>query len=163
MRRLLPTFILLILLFSAWMISSVRAETPQLNFEEHIGKVVYVDFWASWCIPCLQSFPWMQTMHDKYRKEGLVIIAVNLDHNRAKADAFLKKFKPTFTQIFDSEGKLAQEYKVVSMPYSFLVDRSGTPRFEHAGFFKSQINSYEKEIVDLLNEPAPEQKSDSEM
>lgn len=153
MQRFISILILM-LSFLIWSAAPAWAETSQLDFEPHKGKVVYVDFWASWCIPCLQSFPWMQAMHEKYSKQGLVIIAINLDHNRAKADTFLKKLKPTFTQMFDPEGKLADEYRVVSMPYSFLVDRSGTPRFEHAGFFKAQINSYEKEIVDLLNEPA---------
>lgn len=145
-----------ILLFSflIWPAAPTWAETSQLDFEPHIGKVVYVDFWASWCIPCLKSFPWMQAMHEKYSKRGLVIIAINLDHDRAKADAFLNKFNPTFTQMFDPDGKLAEEYRVQSMPYSFLVDRSGTPRFEHAGFFKAKVSSYENEIVDLLNEPA---------
>ncbi len=145
---------ILLLSFLAWSATPAWAETSQLDFAPHKGKVVYIDFWASWCIPCLQSFPWMQAMHEKYSKQGLVIIAINLDHDRAKADAFLKKFKPTFTQMFDPKGKLAEEYKVLSMPYSFLVDRSGTPRLEHIGFFKSKISSYEKEIVDLLNEPA---------
>jgi len=146
---------ILMLTFLVWFASPAWAETSQLDFAPHKGKVVYVDFWASWCIPCLQSFPWMQAMHEKYSKQGLVIIAINLDHNRAKADAFLKKLNPTFTQMFDPKGKLADEYRVSTMPYSFLVDRSGTPRFEHAGFFKAKISSYEKEIVDLLNEPAP--------
>jgi len=133
----------------------VRAEPSQLDLAPHKGKVVYVDFWASWCGPCRESFPWMQAMHEKYKDKGLVIITINLDHERAKADAFLKKFNPTFTQMYDPEGKLADEFKVQTMPYSFVVDRTGAPRAQHFGFFKAKIGAYEKEILALLNEPAP--------
>lgn len=152
MPRFVSTVLCSILVLASF---GVSAEQSKLDLSPHLGKVVYVDFWASWCKPCRESFPWMQAMHDKYKNKGLVVITINLDHKRSEADAFLKKFKPTFIQMFDPEGKLAEEYKVQSMPYSFLVDRAGEPREQHFGFFKAKTDAYEKEIQDLLNEPAP--------
>ena len=152
----MPRFLIILLSFIFALASfSARAEPSQLDLAPYKGKVVYVDFWASWCGPCRESFPWMQAMHEKYKDKGLVIITINLDHERAKADAFLKKFKPTFTQMYDPEGKLAEEFKVQTMPYSFVVDRTGAPRAQHFGFFKAKVRDYEKELQDLLNEPAP--------
>jgi cytochrome c biogenesis protein CcmG/thiol:disulfide interchange protein DsbE len=66
-----------------------------------------VDFWASWCGPCKQSFPWMQTMKDTYDRQGLTVIAINLDLDRADADKFLGQFHPTFEVRFDLKGTLA--------------------------------------------------------
>lgn len=119
------------------------------------GKVVLVDFWASWCGPCLQSFPWMNGLHAKHADEGLVILAVNLDQERAQADAFLKKLPPQFRVEYDAEGTLAKSFGVQAMPTSFLIGRDGTVRARHAGFRDKQRAGREQEIEQLLKESAP--------
>ncbi|HLN48213.1 MAG TPA: TlpA disulfide reductase family protein, partial [Steroidobacteraceae bacterium] len=86
------------------------------------GQVVYLDFWASWCGPCRQSFPWMQTMTKAYEGQGLAIVAVNLDRDRVDADKFLDQFKPTFDVRFDPKGESAGFYKIKGMPASVLID-----------------------------------------
>src|ERR1700692_2102818 len=98
------------------------------------GRVVYIDFWASWCGPCRQSFPWMETMKSTYEGEGLRIVSVNLDRDRAAADKFLNRFLPTFDVCFYPKGELAEFYKVQGMPSSVLIARHGVTRFTHVGF-----------------------------
>src|SRR6202453_5010500 len=92
----------------------VQADAP-LDLHGFRGRVVYLDFWASWCGPCRQSFPWMQTMKSTYEVQGLTVIAVNLDTNRAEADKFLNRFHPTFEVRFDPRGDLGELYKVQGM------------------------------------------------
>jgi cytochrome c biogenesis protein CcmG/thiol:disulfide interchange protein DsbE len=116
------------------------------------GRVVYIDFWASWCGPCKQSFPWMETMQSTYEGQGLRIVAVNLDRDRADADEFLNRFHPTFEVRFDPKGELAEFYKVQGMPSSVLIDRHGVARFTHVGFRPIDGAMYEAQVRELLSE-----------
>jgi cytochrome c biogenesis protein CcmG, thiol:disulfide interchange protein DsbE len=110
------------------------------------GKIVYVDFWASWCIPCRESFPWMNEMHRKYAARDLVVLAVNLDAKRTDADAFLARYPAQFRVVYDAESGTAKEFGVKAMPTSFLVGRDGTLLYEHRGFKESQTAPVEAEI-----------------
>lgn len=143
-RRLLLS-LLLALPFAA-------THAADLDLAAHKGKVVYVDFWASWCGPCRQSFPWMKAMHEKYGKDGLVILAINVDQEKPLADAFVAEFNPAFPVIFDRKGELASQFKVQTMPSSYLLDRQGKPRFRHLGFHEAKRDQYEKEFQQLLAE-----------
>jgi cytochrome c biogenesis protein CcmG/thiol:disulfide interchange protein DsbE len=116
------------------------------------GRVVYLDFWASWCGPCRQSFPWMETMKSTYEAQGLEIVAVNLDRDRADADKFLNQLHPTFDVRFDPKGELAEFYKLRGMPSSVLIDRHGTARFTHVGFRPIDGTIYEAQVRELLAE-----------
>jgi cytochrome c biogenesis protein CcmG/thiol:disulfide interchange protein DsbE len=114
------------------------------------GKVVWVDFWASWCVPCRRSFPWMNTMHRKYGEQGLQIIAVNLDKDRAAADGFLAAVPAEFSLRFDPAGNLAREFEVQSMPSSYLLEADGKVLASHFGFRTADAAEYEKTIQDAL-------------
>ena len=85
-------------------IAPTKAAASPLDLAALRGRVVYLDFWASWCAPCKQSFPWMQTMKATYEGQGLTVVAVDLDTDRADADRFLAQFKPTFDVHFDPQG-----------------------------------------------------------
>jgi len=125
-----------------------------LNLSSYDGKVVIVDFWASWCVPCRRSFPWMNAMQDKYREAGLVIIAVNLDRNAEDAARFLAKYPANFEIVYDPEGALAKEYSVEVMPSSVIIGRNGDRYERHAGFKVKRQDEYEATIraaLDLEN------------
>jgi cytochrome c biogenesis protein CcmG, thiol:disulfide interchange protein DsbE len=131
--------------------ATARAAAP-LDLTALRGRVVYLDFWASWCGPCRQSFPWMQTMKAAYEGQGLTVIAVNLDTDRADADRFLDQFKPTFDVRFDPQGEYAEFFKIGGMPSSVLIDRHGVKRFTHIGFRPADGPLYEAQLRELLAE-----------
>lgn len=128
------------------------AHAGSLDLSAYKGKVVYVDFWASWCGPCKQSFPWMNQLQQRLSSQGLVVIGVNVDQEKKLADQFIQELKPSFKIMFDSEGTLATEYQVAGMPSAFIVDRSGKIRFKHIGFEHKKAALYEQQVVSLLNE-----------
>lgn len=130
-----------------------------IDFRSLLGRVVYLDFWASWCSPCVTSFPWMQRMHETYSDEGLVIIAVNLDQQPELARQFLQQFRVEFRVAFMNDGELAEYFGVETMPTSFLIDHEGNVRFKHAGFHEHKQPEYEAHIRSLLQKNSPESES----
>jgi thiol-disulfide isomerase/thioredoxin len=125
---------------------------PALDLSAYKGKVVYLDFWASWCHPCEQSFPYMETLKSRYGRDGLVILAVNVDHSRDRADAFLKRVGSDLNIIYDADGKLAQRFKVSDMPTSLLIGRNGRVRYIHKGFHPEQADAYNDQLAGLIDE-----------
>ncbi len=130
------------------------ATQPALDLEALKGKVVLVDFWASWCGPCKESFPWMQQIQNRYAEQGVVVVAVNVDRDRKLADRFLEELRPRFSIAWDPQGKLAETFRVEGMPASFYLDRSGHVRYAHVGFHPEQRADYEQELARLAAEPA---------
>jgi thiol-disulfide isomerase/thioredoxin len=114
------------------------------------GKVVYLDFWASWCDPCRESFPWMAEMKEKYGDQGFEVVAVNLDKERALADKFLNKMKINFVVAFDASAESAEKYGLRGMPGSYLIDRDGNIQASHLGFNDKDKAELEAVIKVLL-------------
>ena len=115
------------------------------------GQVVLVDFFASWCGPCKDSFPVLQQLQQKYGAKGLVIVAVNVDKKRADMDGFVKKFQTDFAIVRDGANKLVAEVKVPTMPSSFVVGRDGKVVSVHRGFKGEETRKkYVEEIEALL-------------
>jgi thiol-disulfide isomerase/thioredoxin len=130
---------------------SARSDSP-IDLTAYQGKVVYLDFWASWCAPCRKSFPWMDTLQSAYRNQGLVVIGVNVDQERPLAERFLGQMSPHFQIVFDPAGTLAERFKVTGMPTSFIIDRHGAVRFTHQGFRDERTAQLDSEIGGLLAE-----------
>ncbi|MBS0470378.1 MAG: TlpA family protein disulfide reductase [Proteobacteria bacterium] len=125
-----------------------------LDLSAYKGKVVYLDFWASWCTPCRESFPWMSDIQRNYGSDGLVVIAVNVDRDRESADEFLQSFSPAFKVVYDPSGTIAKQYELKDMPTSVLIGRDGRVRFVHNGFYPDREDSYVGHIWTLLREGA---------
>lgn len=125
---------------------------PKLDLAAYRGRVLYLDFWASWCAPCQLSFPYMARMQAFYGGRGLAVLAVNVDQSRAKADAFLRRVDSDLPVVFDPAGALASRFAVKAMPTSILIGRDGRTRFVHQGFVTGQTPTYEAQITELLNE-----------
>jgi thiol-disulfide isomerase/thioredoxin len=126
------------------------SEHGQMDLATLKGRVVYLDFWASWCGPCRKSFPWMSDMQARYGSQGLTIVAVNLDQDHALAAKFLAAYPPGFTVAFDPKGATAERYDVKGMPSSYLIDRAGRIQARHIGFREQDAAALEQEIRALL-------------
>jgi len=141
------TWLILLLVSVA---SSNTTAATEFDLREFHGKVVVLDFWASWCVPCRRSFPWMNSMQEKYGDEGLVIIGVNLDAVDADAQAFLRETPADFRIIRDPDGALAREYDVIAMPTSYIFDRNGDLVTRHLGFKVRRQEEYEALLAETL-------------
>jgi thiol-disulfide isomerase/thioredoxin len=114
------------------------------------GKIVIVDFWASWCLPCAKSFPVLDELQKKYG-DRVVILAVNVDEKKANMDKFLQKHAVSFTVVRDAEQKLVAVVEPATMPTSFILDATGKVRFLHNGFHGEDTRKeYLSEIESLL-------------
>ncbi|MFV2055495.1 MAG: TlpA family protein disulfide reductase [Thiohalomonadales bacterium] len=157
------THILRVLIIFSIFSTSVYAGTAAPNFNlagdagkvslsEYKGQVIYLDFWASWCVPCRKSFPWMSKMQSKYGDLGFQVIAINLDKEKGLAHEFLKAVPSNFTIAYDPEGSTASLYKVKGMPSSYLVGRDGSIHYEHLGFRDGKIAEMEQQIKTLIKQ-----------
>jgi peroxiredoxin len=128
----------------------VASRDGHIQLQQYQGRVLLLDFWASWCGPCRQSFPWMQEMHTTYSAQGLAILAINLDTDRALADQFLEQHTATFDIGFDPEGKVAEQWQLPGMPTSFLIGPDGQILQRHVGFKAKKKADYEAQIQQAL-------------
>jgi cytochrome c biogenesis protein CcmG/thiol:disulfide interchange protein DsbE len=122
----------------------------ELDLASLKGKVVYLDFWASWCKPCQKSFPWMRELKSTYQDQGLEVVAVNLDKDRALASTFLQDLDVNFVVAFDESGSTASEYQLKGMPSSYLIGRDGKIYASHVGFRDQDKQKLETAIQKLL-------------
>jgi peroxiredoxin len=139
---------------------SVGSKAPEIDLadrdgkvvkvSELKGKVVLVDFWASWCAPCREELPVLEALHKKYAAQGLVVVGVNGDNDRANMDKFLRRTKLSFRVVHDSARGVAARYAPTKMPSSYLIDRAGLVRHVHAGFKANDAEVLEREIKALL-------------
>ena len=118
------------------------------------GRVVYVDFWASWCVPCRLSMPALDSLYRKHSAAGLTVIGVNKDTSTEEAQKFLKRVPVGFPLARDEQDAVAKAFDVKAMPSGYLIDRKGVVRKVHRGFTVETADVLEREIAELLKEPA---------
>src|ERR1700722_8558175 len=129
-----------------------RADGTTVQPSDYLGKVVLIDFWASWCVPCKTSFPALDALYRRERDRGLEVLAINLDEERKAADAFLASRPHVMPVLFDPKGESALAFMVRGMPSSVMIDRAGNIRFTHMGYSAKVLDSYQHEIDLLLSE-----------
>ena len=132
------------------LLASPSFANDELDLSAYEGKVVVLDFWASWCVPCRRSFPWWNTMQAKYADDGLVIVGVNLDNELDSAAEFLEEFPADFRIYYDKQKELAKSYGVQAMPSSYILGRDGELIKKHFGFKVKQQDEFEALLVEAL-------------
>ncbi|MFN7983887.1 MAG: TlpA disulfide reductase family protein [Vicinamibacterales bacterium] len=165
MRRAIALALFSGLLFTA-LFTSLAAATPKdlpsltlhtldgktVTTADLKGKVVLLDFWASWCIPCRKSFPEVDKLSREFEQKGLTVIAVSVDEQRKNAESFLSQYPHSMTIALDDKGTAAQAFDLQGMPSSLIVDRTGHIRYTHMGYTDKTIAQFRTEIAQLLAE-----------
>jgi thiol-disulfide isomerase/thioredoxin len=128
----------------------VVAKQTTLDLSQYEGKVLYVDFWASWCGPCHKSFPAMNSIREQYQDDDVAILAINLDSDKTAAIEFLQQHPANFDVIYDPEGTIAQQFQVEAMPSTYIFDRTGKAKYLHKGFRSGDEATLKKYINQLL-------------
>ncbi len=132
---------------------TVQGDPAPSSLNKYFGQVIYVDFWASWCGPCRQSFPFMNQLQSEFADHGLAVLAINLDEEAADAQNFLATHPASFKVVQGSNQACAASFHVEAMPSSYLIDRAGKVRYIHHGFRAGDVNVLRELTADLVAEP----------
>ncbi len=137
----------------ALIIPSVQAEVYDIKdfkLDQYQGKVLYLDFWASWCKPCQKSFPWMNQLQKKFPADKFQVVTINVDEQSKDMHDFLKKVPADFDIFHDPNGQLAAKFELEGMPTSYLINKEGKVTRKHIGFYEKKVSEYETEIKELF-------------
>jgi len=126
----------------------------KISLTDYRGKVLVVDFWASWCRPCKEGFPFLIELYGEYSDKGFSVLGVNLDEDVNNMKNFIKKLgkEVKFANITDPESKIGNQYNVEAIPTTLVIDKKGILRYMHVGFSESEKSKFKTEIETLLNE-----------
>ena len=123
---------------------------PNLRLQEQRGRVVLINFWATWCGPCQQEMPQLNKLYDKYRAAGFVLLGVNVDDDARHATDVAGKLGLKFPVLLDTDKTVSHLYSLATMPSTVLIDRSGQIRYIHQGYRAGVEADYDKQIRELL-------------
>lgn len=162
MRGLSVGLAIFVLLASSAQALSPGEEPPAIDLRDLAGKrvdlrglagsVVVIDFWASWCEPCKDAMPALESLHERYAREGVVVIGVNIDSSTKKMNRFLERNPVRFRIVHDRKLAVASKYEPPEMPSTYFIGRDGKLRHVHAGFRKGDAEKLESQIKALLAE-----------
>jgi thiol-disulfide isomerase/thioredoxin len=124
----------------------------QISLSQFKGKVVYLDFWASWCGPCRQSFPFIAQLQQQYQQDGFEVVSVNLDENPQLATEFINQFPVNYSHVKGFGTDISEKYSIEAMPTAYLIDAKGRVRVIHKGFKPSHKKFIEAVLEKLLAE-----------
>jgi thiol-disulfide isomerase/thioredoxin len=123
-----------------------------VRLSEHLGEVVIINFWATWCGPCRQEMPLLDELYGKYKQAGLVLLSVNIDENVEPAIEMAQTLKVSYPVLFDARKEVSRAYDVGAMPVTVLVDRAGVVRYVSEGYKPGYEKRYTDKLRELLNE-----------
>jgi peroxiredoxin len=123
---------------------------PNMRLQEQRGRVVMVNFWATWCGPCRQEMPQLNRLYEKYRAAGFVLLGVNVDEDVHKAEDVVAKLGVKFPVLLDTDKTVSKLYELSTMPSTVLIDRDGKVRYVHRGYLSGYEDNYDKQIRELL-------------
>lgn len=130
----------------------IDSSSPPISLSAMQGKTVYVDFWASWCAPCLRSMPLINGLYGKYKEQGFEVIAINVDDPVEDGREFLQDNPVDYLVALDTDNAVLTEYGVIGMPTSYLIDAQGRIRLVHMGFKEKDIDVIEQALQEVLSE-----------
>jgi thiol-disulfide isomerase/thioredoxin len=125
---------------------------PPMRLSEHLGEVVIINFWATWCGPCRQEMPLLDELYGKYQRAGLVLLSVNIDEAAEPAIEMAQTLKVSYPVLFDTRKEVSRAYDVSAMPVTVLVDRAGVVRYVSEGYKPGYEKRYTEKLRELLNE-----------
>jgi len=123
---------------------------PNMRLQEQRGRVVMINFWATWCGPCRQEMPHLNRLFQKYGSSGFVLLSVNVDDDTRNAADVAAKLGVTFPVLWDTDKKVSRLYDLATMPSTVLIDRDGKVRYVHRGYLNGFEDTYEKQVRELL-------------
>jgi thiol-disulfide isomerase/thioredoxin len=125
---------------------------PSMRLSEHLGEVVVINFWATWCGPCRQEMPLLDALYGKYKQAGLVLLSVNIDEQVEPAIEMAQTLKVSYPVLFDARKEVSRAFDVGAMPVTVLVDRAGVVRYVSEGYKPGYEKRYTDKLRELLNE-----------
>ncbi len=123
-----------------------------VNLAQYKGQVVMLNFWASWCGPCRQEMPLLESIYKKYNRMGFTLIGVNVEPDSNAANQWLKQTPVSFPILYDKDSKVSRMYDVAGMPSTVIIDRTGKVRVLHRGYKPGDENEYLDSIRTLVRE-----------
>lgn len=129
-----------------------RADGTPLRLEDLRGRVVWLDFWASWCTPCRQAMPAYESLWRELAPRGFSVVGVNVDSERGAALRALARSPVSFPVVYDPQGRWPERFELPAMPSAYLIDRAGVVRHVHEGFRPGDVPALRQRILDLLQE-----------
>ena len=123
---------------------------PNMRLQEQRGRVVMINFWATWCGPCRQEMPHLNRLYEKYAPSGFVLMSVNVDDDTRNAAEVAAKLGVKFPVLWDTDKKVSRLYDLATMPSTVLIDRDGKVRYVHRGYLNGYEDTYEKQVREML-------------
>lgn len=133
-----------------------------VRLEDYRGQVVLLDFWASWCAPCMESMPSYDAMYQRLKDRGFAVIGLNIDRDRRAALRALDQVDVSFPVAFDPMNHWSQRFRLMGMPSAYLIDHTGMIRMVYVGFSNEYLPTLEAKIVEVIEEAEGARRADAD-